>query len=259
MELKEQNWKNFTTNHLRDWHGIWTRYFPQGEVKESFQSLRSFKSNPEQNKIHQTNRYIYDQDNFKEESWDYSQRENNLPDGMYHPQADSMRTICFESGHAAWVAKKLQPDSFFGVELFFRYEELRHSVGIVYDQQGALFRTANIREDARGFPSQFWSQELDQVSERNFSGNWQGTSITMTPDLEISKPLPTQLNWGWEGHRTFFLPDGVSISCPTQVSVGTSFILSVNWLVTSSKLQQLTAKYDASGAFAGLTLEQLHL
>ena len=73
MELKDKNWKNFTANHLRDWHGIWTRYSPQGEVKESFQSLRSFQSNPEQTEIHQTNRYIYAEDNIKEESWDYNQ------------------------------------------------------------------------------------------------------------------------------------------------------------------------------------------
>ncbi len=259
MELKDQNWKNFTANHLHNWYGVWTRYFPQGEVKESFQSQRIFRSNREQTEIHQTNRYIYAEDNFKEESWDYNQRENSLPDGMYHPQADTMRTICFESGHTAWVTRKLQPNSFFGLELFFRYEQLRHSVGIVYDQQGALFRTANIREDARGFPSQFWSKEIEQVSERNLSGNWLGTSVTMTPDLKISEPLPTKLNWGWEGHKTFFLPDGVSISCPDKVSVGTPVILVANWLVTPSILQQLSAKYDESGAFTALTLEQLHL
>ena len=259
MEFKDQNWKNFTANHLRDWHGIWTRYTPQGKVKESFQSLRSFQSNPEQTEIHQTNRYIYAEDNIKEESWDYNQRENSSPDGIFHPQADSMRSICFESGHAAWVTRQLEPDSYFGVELFFRYEELRHSVGIVYDKQGALFRTANIREDATGFPSQFWSTDIKQVSDRNLSGNWQGTSVTITPDLKISEPVPTQLHWGWEGHKTFFLPDGVSISCPERVSVGTSFTLAANWLVTPSKLQQLSVKYDESGAFAALTLEQLHL
>ncbi|NEO44646.1 MAG: DUF3598 family protein [Moorea sp. SIO4A3] len=259
MELKDQNWKNFTANHLRDWHGIWTRYSPSGEVKESFQSLRIFQGNPEQTEIHQINRYIYAEDNVKEESWDYNQQENSLPDGIFHPQADSMRTICFESGHTAWVTRQLKPDSYFGVELFFRYEELRHSVGIVYDKQGALFRTANIREDARGFPSQYWSKEIEQVSDRNLSGNWQGTYVTMTPDLKISEPVATQLNWGCEGHNTFFLPDGVSISCPEQVSVGTPCTLAANWLVTPSKLQQLKVKYDESGAFAALTLEQLHL
>ncbi len=37
MDLKEQNWKNLCANHLKDWHGIWTRYSHKGEVIESFQ------------------------------------------------------------------------------------------------------------------------------------------------------------------------------------------------------------------------------
>ncbi|MEO1374862.1 MAG: DUF3598 family protein [Cyanobacteria bacterium J06635_10] len=255
MELKEQNWKNLTTN-LRDWHGVWTRYSPDGKVKESFRSLRSFQSNPEKTQIHQTNRYIYAEDNFKEESWDYNQQEHSLPDGVYHPQADSMRTICFESGHTAWASRKLQPHSMFGVELFFRHEELRHSVGIVYNQEGTLFRTANIREDSRGFPSQFWSKEIEQVSQREFSEDWQGTSVTIAPDLKVSQPSPIKFDWHYQGHQTFFLPDGVSISCPEKIIVGNSFILVANWLITPSQLHQLKARYDESGAFAGLTLEQ---
>ena len=259
MELKDQNWRNFTANHLRDWHGIWTRYTPHGDVKESFQSARLFKSNPELTEIHQTNRYIYDSDNIKEESWSYNQQDNSLADGMFHPSRSTMRGFFFKSGHAVWLSTQLQEGSYLGAELFFRNEDLRHSVGIVYDQQGNLFRTANIREDARGFPSQFWSKEIEQVSDRNLSSNWQGTSVTITPDLKISEPVPTQLHWGWKGHKTFYLPDGVSISCPDQVSVGTPFTLVANWLVTPSKLQQLNVKYDESGAFAALTLEQLHL
>lgn len=259
MELKAQNWKNFTANHLYDWHGIWTRYSPQREVTESFRSLRSFQSNPQQTEIAHTNRYMYTDGTIKEESWEYNLESNSLLDGVFHPGNQWMRGLFFESGHAAWVTMQLKIDSFFAVELFFKDEELRHSVGIVYDQQGALFRTANIREDATGFPSKHWSKEIEQVSQRNLSGNWQGTSVTITPDLKISEPVPTQLHSSWEGQNTFFLPDGVSISCPDKVSVGTPFILAANWLVTDSKLQQLSVKYDDSGAFAALILELLHI
>ncbi len=59
MDIKEQNWQNFTANHLGDWHGTWTRYSPHGEVTESFQSLRRFLSNLKQTEIAQTNRYKY--------------------------------------------------------------------------------------------------------------------------------------------------------------------------------------------------------
>ena len=120
-------------------------------------------------------------------------------------------------------------------------------------------RTSNIREDATGFPSKYWSQELEQLSERNLNGEWKGHSVTMTPDLQVSQPIQTELNWGWKGHQNFFLPDGVSISCPKRIGIGTPFNLVVNWLITTSKMQQLSAQYDKDGAFSGLRLEQLHL
>ncbi len=260
IDLKEKNWQNLCAKHIRDWHGIWTRYSPGGAVTESFRSLRSFRSNPQQTEIAHTNRYMYADGTTKEESWEYNLHSNGLSDGLFHPARDYMRGLNFEQGAAAWVTTQLKADShFFGVELFFLYENLRHSVGIVYDSKGNLFRTANIREDSRGFPSKYWSTEINQLPERNLSGNWQGTSLTMTPDLKVSTPIPIQLNWGWEGHNTFFLPDGVSISCPDKVSVGTPFILAANWLMTPSQLQQLSVKYDESGAFSTLTLECFHL
>lgn len=258
MDLKEQNWRNFTGKHLREWHGIWTRYSPEGEVTESFQSLRSLRGNPDKTEIVQTNRYIYADGRRLEKSWEYNQLSNSFSDGLYHPESDSTRSVFFESGHAAWLSTKLKTDSYFGVELFFIYDELRHSVAILYDEHGILFKMANIREDSTGFPSQYWSTEIDQLSERNFS-SWQGTAVTMTPDLKISTPVETQLHWGWQGHKTFFLPDGISVSCPDTVSVGTSFTIAANWLITASEMQQMLIEYDKSGNFSVLTLELLHL
>ncbi|WP_305764695.1 DUF3598 family protein [Brasilonema sennae] len=165
MNLKDQNWKNFTTNHLGDWHGIWTKYSPQGEVAESFQSLRSFRSNSNETEIVQKNHYAYSDRRRVEQSWEYNQLSNSLSNGVFIPEIESMRANFFESGHAAWVSTKLKPDSYFAVELFFKYQELRHSVGIVYDDSGCLFRTANIREDSTGFPSQYWSNETNQLPE----------------------------------------------------------------------------------------------
>jgi hypothetical protein len=253
MELKEKNWQNLCAKHIRDWHGIWTRYSSSGAVTESFRSLRSFHSNRQQTEIAHTNRYMYADGTTKEESWEYNLHSNGLSDGLFHPARDYMRGLNFEQGAAAWVTKQLKAGSHFAVELFFLHENLRHSVGIVYDAQGNLSRTANIREDDRGFPSNYWSTEINQLTERNLSSNWQGTELKMTPDLKVSEPVATQLNWGWEGNNTFFLPDGVSISCPDKVSVGICFILAANWLVTPSQLQQLSVKYDESGDFSTLT------
>lgn len=259
MNLKDQNWKNFTDSHLYDWYGIWTRYTPQGNVKESFQSVRLFKSNPELTEIHQTNRYIYDSDNIKEESWSYNQQDNSLDDGMFHPSRSTIRGFFLKSGHAVWLSTQLQEGSYLGAELFFRNENLRHSVGIVYDELGNLFHTANIREDLRGFPSQYWSTDIEQLPERNLNGNWQGTSMTMTSDLNISTPVSTSLKWEWKGHKTFYLPDGVSISCPQKITFGTPFILVGNWLLNDAQMQQLMVKYGQSGNFSSLILQNLWL
>jgi len=259
MDLKEQNWNNLSKNHVRDWHGIWTRYSPQGEITESFQSLRQFRLEQQYNAIAQTNRYIYANGLTKEESWEYNQSWNSLEDGLFHPARQSMRGLFFGGGASAWVTTYLQKDSYFAIELFFRYKDLRNSVGIVYKESGRLMRTASIREDSTSVPSKYWSTEVNLLPERNLSGNWQGTSVTMTPDLKLSPALPTQLHWPIEGNTTFFYPDGISLSCPMQVSVGIPFTIVANWLVTPSELQQVSVKYDEFGAFSSVTRDFFNL
>jgi hypothetical protein len=258
MELKEQNWHNFCANHAKDWHGIWTRYSPQGDMTGSFQSLRSFQSTPDCNKVTQTNRYIYTDGRIEEQSWTLNQELDSFPDGLSHPAFPSMRTLFFEQGAAALLSKQLETGTLSAFELFFRHDNLRHSVGIIYDAYGSLMRTASIREDTAGFPSQYWSTEVNLVAERNLSGSWSGTAVTMTPDLKVSTPVPIQLHTTWEGHETFLYPDGITLNCPGQIMIGTPFALVANWLLNSCELQQLIISYDESGAFSTLTLELFH-
>lgn len=259
MDFKERNWKNMCANHLRNWHGIWTKYGPQGEVTESFQCIRSLYSNQEQSEIVHTNRYIFADGRTKEKTWKFNKQSSNLPDGIVHPANPLMKSFFFGQGTCSWVTEKLAPNSFFTVEFLLIHEELRHSLVIVYEPSSSLMQMMHVRENAVGFSSKHWSTQQNLLSERNLSGNWQGTSVTMTPDLNLSAPVPTQLHWGWEGQKNFFFPDGMSLSCPSQVKVGTNFSIAVNWLVTPSQLQQLIVKYDESGAFSTLTLEQFHI
>lgn len=252
MELHEQNWKNFYNNHLANWHGIWTRYTFEGEIIEVIKSLRSLQGDPENTEtIHHTNRYVYADGRTVEKSWDWhmNKRSNAFP---------SMRSLYFECGTAAWVMRQLEVSSFFQVELFFRYKDLRLSVPVIYNDNSSN-RVVTFREDKRGFPSEYWSEELDLIDERKFSNDWQGHSITMTPDLKVSDPVPTQFNWGPDGFKNFFLPDGISVNCPPRVEIGRSFSITANWLVTDSYLQQITANYDDSGAFSRVIFEEFYL
>ncbi|HEY9779195.1 MAG TPA: DUF3598 family protein [Leptolyngbyaceae cyanobacterium] len=244
MNLKEQNWNNFYAKHLQDWHGIWTIYSSSGEVTDTFQCVRSFRSNSEQTEITHTNRYTYADGRREEKTWQ-----------LYKP---SLRSIFFEQGAGAFNSKQLEPGTLFAVELFFRHQDIRHSVVVPYQDGSNLTSMLSIREDAAS-PSKFWSSDLNLVAERKLSENWIGTRQTMTPDLKVSPALPTQLHWAIEGNETFFFPDGISLSCPGKVKVGMAIAIATNWLVNPTYMQQVTIKYDELGAFHNLTFEQFHL
>ncbi|MDJ0660407.1 MAG: DUF3598 family protein [Crocosphaera sp.] len=251
MKLKEHNWKILTEQHLYDWHGIWTRYSSTGEVQESFKSLRSFRSNPEKIEIFHTNRYFYDDGRTEEKKWNYKQEEFS--------QVNNSISFFFEQGSMGWLAKALVTNSMFVMELLFKYEHLRHSIIMMYDQQGNLLQISSIKEDSQGFPSSHWSTEIEQLSSKNFPKNWQGTSLVLNSDLEISEPVSSQFSWDRKGHKIFYLPDGVSISCPDKVTVGTAFDCVTNWLIDETQMQQLIASYDTTGKFQSLTLEKYEL
>src|SRR5919199_1000903 len=255
MELKEKNWQNFCAQNLRELPGLWTGYTPQGELFGSFQLLRSFQSKKEQTKITHTSRYTFADGRTEEHAWQFNKQSSNLPDGLVHPENDSMRSFFFEQGAAASAVKQLETGSPCRIQLGFKHEDLVPSVVVFYDDRGSLMRTVCIRLDAAGFSSKHWSTECNLLAERNLSGNCVGTSVTMTPDLKVSPAVATQLKWPLEGNETFFFPDGISLSCPTQVNVGKNFTIAANWLVTSSQLQQLIINYDELGAFSALTLE----
>ena len=258
--LQEQNWQNFCTNHLQDWHGTWTKYSSQGEVIESFPSLRSLNTNEDRTISYQKNRYTYPDGKIEEKKWESAKESSKRKDGLIHPKHPWMRSLYFEQGAAIWVTKQVQAGMIFHKsELFFRHENLRLSVGTVYDEEGNLQMFWNFREDSRGFPSKYWSSAINLLPGRNLTGNWQGRTVTIASNLEFSLPIPTDLQWPYKENKTFFLPDGISLSCPDRILIGNPFTIIANWLVTSSQLQQLIVKYDNKGGFSKATLELFHL
>ena len=58
-QAAERNWHAFWNNHLGTWKGSWTRYTPEGDIKESFASTRVFTANSATTEIVQNNRYRY--------------------------------------------------------------------------------------------------------------------------------------------------------------------------------------------------------
>ena len=61
--------ETFSTKHTRDWHGLWTRYEPGGQVLQTFQSLRKFSvDDTKKDLIHQYNRYQHPDGKVEEKS-----------------------------------------------------------------------------------------------------------------------------------------------------------------------------------------------
>lgn len=254
-DLREKNWNNFFTHHLQDWQGVCTKYSPQGEMFEYFESLRSFRGNQEQTQVIQNNEYKYPDGKIVEKTWQINKESNNLADGVCHEAIPSMRTLFFEQGAAVWFNKKFEVGVNFAVELLMKVENGRNSVTTHYDGEGNLIRTVCIREDINGSQIQQWTNEMNLCPERNFRGNWQGTSITMSPDLQVFDSVKTQLHFPIEGNKNFFFPSGISVSCPSRITPQNKFTIIANCFMTASHLQQLVVNYDDSGAFTDVKLE----
>ena len=170
-----------------------------------------------------------------------------------------MKFALFKSGHGVSFPVHLNYTSTTGAEVFFRHEKtICHSTTFVYKER-KLDRVSSIREDSNGYPSKYWSMEVKPVSEWSFTGNWEGTSVTLFPDPTISESVQTQLQWGWEGHQVYYLPDGITVSCPREIIEGTPVDLVANWLVTDTKMYQMTVKYDSNGSYMSQTLDVLEL
>ncbi|BAZ10164.1 hypothetical protein NIES4071_19780 [Calothrix sp. NIES-4071] len=257
-DLQEKNWDNFFANHLQDWQGVCTKYSPQGEMFEYFESLRSFRGNQEKTQVIQNNEYKYPDGRIVEKTWQINKQQDNLADGLCHVAIPAMRTLFFEQGAAVWFKKELEVGVNFAVELLLKVENGRNSVTTHYDGEGNLIRATCIREDINGSQIQHWTDEMNLLPKRDFSGNWQGTSITMLPDLQVSDSVKRQLHFPIEGNKNFFFPSGISVSCPSRIALGTKFTIVAN-LVTALHLQQLAVNYDDNGAFTDVKLELFSL
>jgi len=257
-DREERNWTVFITKHMRDWHGLWTRYKPDGEVSQNFQSLRSFANvDDAKTQVHQENHWIYSDGKVDKRTWDFSRSENSFSDGLVYPGASNYRVTFFESGELVLRPIHLKDKN--KVEMFFLHDNLRVSTVVMYDS-GNLTRVACIREDYLDFPGQYWSKDVEKVPERSFEGNWEGTSTTMHPDLTVSKPVATKHQWGcWEGHRIYYLPDGVTVSCPLTVPEGRDLVIVANWQANDKEMYQMSVLYNEAGEFVSKTLDVLHL
>ncbi|MBD2039858.1 DUF3598 family protein [Microcoleus sp. FACHB-672] len=242
MNWNLKNWENCCKFQADIWHGTWTTYSPSLEILKVVNVITSLELNSEQTEIHHVNYNSY-ADGTKEEQ-DY---------GRY--TKDNCLSSLFLENTFSWGGQQLEAGSGLFMQIGFRHENQRTRFVTQYDESYALQTMKVIREQLSVPPS-----EPAQPSVENLSGVWQGNSVSMTPDLQVSEAIAIQ----WQGfdslgeqNRVFFFPDGISLSCPLQLAIGEAFTIAVGWLLNSTQHQRVIRQFDDQGNFTSLTLETL--
>ena len=184
------NWQALWRHHLGDWRGRWTRYTPSGEVKETFASTRLFTADPTRAEIVHVNRYRFADGRAIKKEWKYNLQDHSHADVFSHPASKSMRGLVLDNGSAALLIPTLPANQFAPLGLFLKRGDTRHSVGVLYGKDGALLRTASIREQ-RGNQSNFnWTESVAQVKPWNPVGRWEGEKRQIQADLSLPCSAP---------------------------------------------------------------------
>ena len=246
-QAAERNWHAFWNNHLGTWKGSWTRYTPEGDVKESFASTREFTANSNTTEIVQNNRYRYLDGRSKNKQWSYNLKDHNQRDGFAHPASIPMRGLALDIGAAALMIPSLAPNEFTPFELFLMDGDRRHSVGVLYGRDGVLLRTASIREQ-RGIASTVgWTDAIDQVEPWHPLGQWQGQQHQILKDL--TRVPAKNVTWHWmepeqSDQSNHYLPDRIILRCPERIIPMQPFSIRVIWMLSDDAVQTITVKYD---------------
>ena len=247
QKTTQWNWHAFWRHHIGTWQGSWTRYTPDGNVKETFASTREFTANPAKTAIVQSNRYRYADGRSIEKEWSYNIQDHNQLDGFAHPASASMRGLALDNGAAAWLIPSLGTNQFKPFELFLMDGDRRHSVGVLYGKNGDLVRTASIREQRRGVSTVGWSDAILQLKPWHPNGQWQGQKIQILQDL--SRVPAQNASWRWQDteqskQSNHFLPDRIILRCPERLTAGQAFSIEVIWMLNDDEMQTITATYN---------------
>jgi len=158
----KNNWMYDRTR--KHWYSFWCRWNPRGDLLTKFYAERILVPDGKGGTIHRNVYHFTDgrgtiQDGPLCGPWLINEA-CSKEDGLIHPSRDYLRMYMGPKGAAAWITPVLNLPGPTVTELFLHHDEnLRMSVGMVWNEQGDLQSVALIREDARGpFPSAHWSE-----------------------------------------------------------------------------------------------------
>lgn len=272
--LIARHWDNFIYKSVpRHWHSLWCRWGPTGEILQKFKAERIFKPNENKTCAIQNNVYHYEDirgtvcEGPLCGPWEL--REEYICDcGLVYPSFETMATVFFPGGPFAWCVRKSPFGSFFGTELCLHHgDELRMSVGVIYNADGTPKQLSIIREDAKGpFPSSHWSsctdaqmkttKELAEIlAEEKAPLSSIGTGVL----LSVPGPMQESISMSWKETRAakaneediILICDRIALICPKNRLEGEPIICAGLWW-PDQVLYTIEANWDGNGDFKGV-------
>ncbi|MGB3296469.1 MAG: DUF3598 family protein [Phormidesmis sp.] len=197
----------------------------------------------------------------------------------------SRATLFFEGGAFSQGSTQWGPFSPFGAELGLIFGERRLRLVQLFDKSSELQQITLIREQLKGSTA----PERDTLQLPDLIGTWRGEAVTQYADLRPDQQQATELTVeavsdsqirqtitfrnsppistmgtvsgqvisfteGAQLVQVLLLPDGASATCPTRITPRQPLFLEAGWLLDAHTRQRLIRSYDATGAWASLTL-----
>ncbi len=198
----------------------------------------------------------------------------------------SRATLFFEEGAFSQGSTQWGPFSEFGAELGLISGDRRLRLVQLFDKAQALKQITLIRERLKGSRT----PERPPLKVSDLIGVWKGKSVTQYADFQPEQTQHTQLkieeigsdrlrqtlsfsqssppivstgtingqtiqfSEGAQTIQVLLLPDGASATFPPQITPRQPLFLEVGWLLNANTRQRMIRRYDATGAWASLTL-----
>jgi hypothetical protein len=249
MTPQEKNWLSLFGQYSQEgttWHAQVTVYSLDLEVIRAFKFTRKFSANVDQTIIYHHNTSYFDDGNVKEKSWQLNKDKCNQPDGVFHPEADSMRAIGFGNDTSIWAVKQAKYSNNFGSEVFINQAaDWRHGIIPIY-QDGEFSSLVVIKENKNHFP-----ESVDHENCSFSSGNWQVKQIKMTPDLQekIEESTVDEIDFmtATEDAKTYYFPEKIVLKLSPKIIQGEEFAIIVGKQTSDTEFKQVETQYDANG------------
>ena len=166
------------------------------------------------------------------------------------------QVVFFAPGTFCKGSLQVAPGTAFGGEFGFISGDRRHRLVVLYSEAGTLDQLVLIRE----FRAGSGAGEGPPATVEQLRGRWRGEAATISADWPEPEVKPCQRELGADpGAGLRLLPDGGFLRLPERISHREAFTLEGGWLPAPGRLEILSRRYDATGAWQSATHERLTL